>query len=241
MRKEKTMKSTLLEIEQRFDADVERFSNLETGQQTTLDAAFNMELITTSIARMYPQPIRVLDIGCGAGNYMVKLLQKKKSIDITLVDLSQPMLDRALARVGAVNAGTTDALKGDFRTIDLKEGAYDVIVTTAVLHHLRDDADWADSFGRLYRLLKPGGSLWVFDLIQQHTAALQDYIYKDLYGTYLTGLKDEAYRDAVFAYIEKEDSPRSLVYQLDLLRSVGFSTVDILHKNLCFASYVGMK
>jgi tRNA (cmo5U34)-methyltransferase len=30
------MKSTVDEIRQRFDADVERFSNLETGQSATL-------------------------------------------------------------------------------------------------------------------------------------------------------------------------------------------------------------
>ncbi|MGI6419673.1 MAG: hypothetical protein ACOX1P_28900 [Thermoguttaceae bacterium] len=31
-------KSTVDEIRQRFDADVERFSNLETGQSATIDA-----------------------------------------------------------------------------------------------------------------------------------------------------------------------------------------------------------
>jgi hypothetical protein len=35
-------------------------------------------------------------------------------------------------------------------------------------------------------------------------------------------LKDEAYRDHVFAYVEKEDTPRPLLFQLDLLRQVEF-------------------
>src|SRR5687768_11443821 len=35
---EGVMKSTVDEIRRRFDADVERFSNLETGQSATLDA-----------------------------------------------------------------------------------------------------------------------------------------------------------------------------------------------------------
>ena len=39
------MKSTVDEIRQRFDADVERFSNLETGQSATADAPLGMELI----------------------------------------------------------------------------------------------------------------------------------------------------------------------------------------------------
>ncbi|WP_240904898.1 hypothetical protein [Sphingobacterium sp. SGR-19] len=50
------MKSRIKEIEERFDNDVDRFSKLETGQQKTLDASFNMELITEGIVRHYPTP-----------------------------------------------------------------------------------------------------------------------------------------------------------------------------------------
>jgi tRNA (cmo5U34)-methyltransferase len=61
------------------------------------------------------------------------------------------------------------------------------------------------------------------------------------YGDYLTGLKDETYRDHVLAYVEKEDTPRPLLFQLDLPRQVGFSQVEVLHKNVCFAAFDAMK
>ena len=54
-------------------------------------------------------------------------------------------------------------------------------------------------------------------------------------------MKDDQYRDHVFEYIEHEDTPRSLIYQLNLLTQVGFKNVDVLHKNHCFASYMGFK
>src|SRR5690554_5980762 len=235
------MKSTLEEIEARFDQDVDRFSSLETGQQTTLDATFNMELITESISRCYPGLQSILDIGCGAGNYSVKLSQKRPAIDVTLVDLSQAMLDKAKERVGAVTQGKVDTYKGDFRKANFGSRQYDVIIATAVLHHLRDDKDWETAFHKLFSLLKDNGSIWIFDLVQQSDAALQQYIYGDLYGDYLTKLKDSAYRDHVFEYIDKEDSPQSLMYQLNLLEQTGFKRIDVLHKNLCFASYVGFK
>ncbi|MGO1521887.1 MAG: class I SAM-dependent methyltransferase [Sphingobacterium sp.] len=235
------MKSTVKEIEERFDKDVERFSKLETGQQTTLDATFNIELITEAIARHYPELKSILDIGCGAGNYSVKLAQKKPDINATLVDLSQPMLDKASERVDGVTRGKVEVRKGDFRSIDFGAEKFDVIIGTAVLHHLRDDNDWETAFRKLFGLLKEGGSIWIFDLVLQSDAALQHYIYQDLYGDYLTGLKDEAYRDHVFAYIENEDSPRSLMYQLNLLEKVGFKKIDVLHKHLCFASFVAFK
>ena len=235
------MKSTIKEIEERFDQDVERFSNLETGQQTTLDAAFNMELITEAIIRRYPKLQSLLDIGCGAGNYSVKLAHKKSDINVSLVDLSQPMLDRAKQRVDEITQKDALIRKGDFRSIDFGQEKFDVIIATAVLHHLRDDHDWETAFSKLFNLLNPGGSIWIFDLVEQADERLQKYIYQDLYGDYLTGLKDEDYRDHVFAYINKEDSPRSLIYQMKLLEKVGFEKVDLLHKNLCFASFVAFK
>jgi tRNA (cmo5U34)-methyltransferase len=64
---------------------------------------------------------------------------------------------------------------------------------------------------------------------------------KKRWGDYLKNLKDEKYRDHVMAYVEKEDTPRSLGFQLDLMRSVGFEHVDVLHKHNRFASFGGVR
>jgi tRNA (cmo5U34)-methyltransferase len=61
------------------------------------------------------------------------------------------------------------------------------------------------------------------------------------YGDYLAQVRNAQYRDEVFAYIEKEDSPRSLLFQIDLLREAGFRSVEILHKNSCFAAFGAFK
>jgi len=61
------------------------------------------------------------------------------------------------------------------------------------------------------------------------------------YGDYLTQLKNEEYQRHVFAYIEREDTPRSLLFQLDLLRACGFESAEVLHKNGCFAAFGGIK
>ena len=60
-------------------------------------------------------------------------------------------------------------------------------------------------------------------------------------GNHLEPIGGTDYRNKVFDYIEKEDSPRSLSYQMELLKKVGFETVDVLHKNSCFATFVGIK
>jgi tRNA (cmo5U34)-methyltransferase len=234
------MKSTVDQIRQRFDADVERFSNLETGQTATIDAPLVMELIVKAAAALVPQATSALDIGCGAGNYSLKLLQLLSHLDVTLVDLSQPMLDRAVERIRPATSGQITALQSDIRDLQLAEAQYDIIMAAAVFHHLREEREWEAVFRRCYRALKPGGSLWISDLIEHTVPAIQTMMWLR-YGDYLTQFKDETYRDHVFDYIAQEDTPRPLMFQLDLLRQVGFQQVEILHKNSCFAAFGGIK
>jgi tRNA (cmo5U34)-methyltransferase len=233
-------KSSIEDIRRRFDADVDRFSNLETGQQATVDAPLAMELITQA-ALAATHPIRrVLDIGCGAGNNTLKLLQHVNPLDCLLVDLSEPMLQRARERVGAVNHGRTTILQDDFRSLDLPTGCYDVILAAAVLHHLRDDRDWEAAFRKIFDLTAPGGSVWITDLVAHEMGGVQGLMWKR-YRAYLESLGGGEYRRKVFDYIDREDSPRPVTYQLDLLRRVGFAEVDVLHKNSCFAAFGGKK
>jgi tRNA (cmo5U34)-methyltransferase len=229
-------KSTVEEIRERFDADVDRFSNLETGQSATVDAPLVLELIARAAAAATPHATRALDVGCGAGNYSLKLLERLPALDIDLVDLSAPMLERARERLAPVARGVVTAYQADIRDLPLERERYDVIVSAATLHHLRTDEEWEGVFAKLFLALRPGGSLWVSDLILHSIPQVQTLMW-ERYGDYLAGLRDEAYRDQVFAYVEKEDTPRSLMYQLDLMRAVGFRAVDVLHKNGSFAAY----
>ncbi len=235
-----TMKSTVEEIRRRFDADVERFSNLETGQSATVDAPLAMALVAEAAAATTPHARHVLDVGCGAGNYTLKLLESLPNLDSTLIDLSQPMLDRATERVGRATSGRITTIQGDIRDVELHDGQFDIVLAAAVLHHLRTDQEWRGVFTAFYRALRPGGSLWVFDLVESSIPAV-GHLMRRRYGEYLTRLQDEAYRDHVFAYVEKEDTPRPLLFQLDLLRQVGFAQVDVLHKNVCFAAFGAVK
>jgi tRNA (cmo5U34)-methyltransferase len=234
------MKSTVEQIRQRFDNDVERFSNLETGQSATIDAPLVLELIIGAAAAATPQAGRVLDVGCGAGNYTLKLLRALPNLDVTLIDLSRPMLDRAVERISRAGAGQVTTLQGDVREIELGQAQFDIIMAAAVLHHLRGDEEWQAVFSKFYQALKPGGSLWISDLIEHSTPAIQAMMWAR-FGDYLAGFKGDAYREHVFAYIAEEDTPRPLLFQLDLLRQIGFSQVELLHKNSCFAAFGGIK
>lgn len=234
------IKSTVQQIRERFDKDVERFSNLEVGQSAQIDSPLALELVADSAAATAPHASTLLDVGCGAGNFTLKLLQRLPNLNVTLVDLSRPMLDRAVERVRAVTNQPVTAVQGDIRDLPLADAGFDIIVAASVLHHLRHDNEWKAVFAKFHAALRPGGWLWIHDFIEHVHPAVQALMWKR-YGAYLTRLKDAAYRDHVFAYTEQEDTPRSLMFQLDLLRAVGFQQIEVLHKNNCFAAFGAMK
>lgn len=233
-------KSTVKEIKERFDNEVERFSNLETGQIATMDAKIALELITCTARAIKPTAKTILDLGCGAGNYTLKMLSKVPDLNCTLIDLSQNMLDKAFERVSEATTAKVETIQGDIREIDLPKNQYDIILAGAVLHHLREDSDWEMVFQKLYDSLTPGGCFLISDLLIQDNEAVNQLTWK-MYANYLTNLGGEDYQQKVFDYIEKEDTPRSMSFQLDMMKKVGFSSTEILHKNACFGAFGGIK
>lgn len=233
-------KSTVTEIRERFDKEVERFSNLETGQVAMMDAKIALELITCTARAVKPEAKTILDLGCGAGNYTLKMLSKVPDLDCTLIDLSQNMLDKAQERVSAATNGKVETIQGDIRDIELPQNHFDIILAGAVLHHLREDSDWEMVFQKLYDSLTPGGCFLISDLLVQDHPGVNQLVWK-MYANYLNEHGGWEYQQKVFDYIEKEDTPRSMMYQLDLMKRVGFSSVEILHKNACFGAFGGIK
>jgi tRNA (cmo5U34)-methyltransferase len=234
------MKSTVQQIRERFDNDVERFSNLETGQTATMDSAMVLDLIAQTAAKTNPGARSILDVGCGAGNYTLKVLGYLPNLNATLVDLSEPMLERARARVAAATQGTVTTLQSDIRELELGGEQFDIIVAAAVLHHLREDSEWEAVFKKFHQSLRPGGSIWISDLVSHSVPVVQQVLWRR-YGDYLAAFKGEEYRDHVYAYIEQEDTPKPLLFQCDLLRRAGFREVEVLHKNAVFAAFGAIK
>ncbi|SFR23925.1 Methyltransferase domain-containing protein [Lentzea waywayandensis] len=90
-----------------------------------------------------------LDVGCGLGD----LARSLRADDVTAIDASARMIERARAGSDRVNW-----IHGDVLTHDL--GRYDVVTAEASLHHL----PLREGLSRLAALTKPGGTLVVIGL-----------------------------------------------------------------------------
>src|SRR5262252_1581349 len=221
-------KSTVEEIRQRFDADVERFSKLETGQQAAMDAPVILDVVARSAACHVRPQGTLLDLGCGAGNFTLRVLSQISPLDCVLVDLSRPMLERAELRVKAATSGSVQTIQSDMRLLSFRPASCDIILAGQVLHHLREDAQWEAMFARFHEWLRPAGTLFVADFVAYDDSGIQELMLTR-YAEHLENLGGAEYRDKVLAYCEVEDSPRSVKYQFDLLGKVGFNEFDVLH------------
>jgi len=233
-------KSTPAQIRARFDADVERFSHLETGQQAAMDSPLMLDLIAEMAPALNPGASALVDIGCGAGNYTLRLMNALPIQHATLIDLSPNMLARAQERVNAQRPIGIEVIEDDIRSIGLGRNRFDIAVAAAVLHHLRDEGESRAVFASVHASLRPGGSFWIADLVHHEPAALHEVMWRR-YGRYLEGLGGPAYRDKVFAYVEQEDTPRPVPFFLRELERAGFVRTDVLHKNGPFALLVAIK
>ncbi len=98
----------------------------------------------------------VLDAGCGMGRYSVVALSW--GAEVVALDLSD-----ALFRVAAIadRWPKLHVVQGNLLKPPLKPATFDVVYSHGVLHHT---ADTRDAFGRVARLVKPGGylSVWLY-------------------------------------------------------------------------------
>jgi len=233
-------KMTLDEIRDKFDNKVDYYSNAEAGQENMPDAGKVLSMMMDAVGSLTPLPVTACDIGCGAGNFSVRLSRQIPQITLDLVDLSMPMLQRATERVSAEGGKVRSVIQGDIREVQLKERSYDTIVSGAALHHLRAEEEWEQVLQLIYKALKPGGTFWYWDLIDHDHAAVRTSQYK-LWGDHLKEYRGEEYRDYIFKECAREDSPRSLPFITKKIMEAGFSEWDILHKSSVFAAIMGVK
>jgi len=104
--------------------------------------------------------MRVLDAGCGGGRNLVYLLQN--GYDVFASD-ADPAAVRHVQRIAASLAPSLPAaniLLTPVEQMPFSDAFADVVLSSAVLHFARDDAQFDAMVNEMWRVLKPGGLLW---------------------------------------------------------------------------------
>lgn len=233
-------KSSPEEIKKNFDLQVERFINIETGQSTAIDSPFCMELIARSALITNPDAKNIMDLGCGGGNYAIKVASLLNDPDCTLVDFSKNMLIAAEKRLKEITKGEIITILGDYREADLGDNKFDIITAGTTLHHLREEGEWELVFRKVYKALKDGGSFWINDVVISETEEINQLMLTGWINILNERFDDEYIANNMKRY-QSEDTPRTLSYQLELMKKTGFSKTIVLHKHFNFAAFGAIK
>lgn len=104
--------------------------------------------------------MRVLDAGCGSGRNLKYLL--RCGLEVFGIDESAELVRevRALAARLAPRLPAENFQVGDARSMPFADLDFDVVISNAVLHFARDEADFREMLDEMWRVLKPDGMLF---------------------------------------------------------------------------------
>jgi ubiquinone/menaquinone biosynthesis C-methylase UbiE len=123
--------------------------------------------VARDLAKLAPQA-RVLEVGSGPGRLATTLAEVAPDIRVTGIDIAPDMVERATAlAVSSEVADRVEFLVGDVASLPFPDTSFDVVVSTFSAHHWPDPAK---GLAEIYRVLRPGGMAWVYDLADWITA-----------------------------------------------------------------------
>jgi len=104
----------------------------------------------------------LLDIGTGPGWLLKKLHESSSKLQITGVDISPSMVEKA--RKNIKNVGLSDVInikEGGSEDLPFTDDSFDIVVSSGSIHHWKDPTR---GLNEVYRILKSGGYALMYDL-----------------------------------------------------------------------------
>lgn len=192
--------------------------------------------IPVSVMETAKESPTILDIGAGTGLFSSFVLEKFPKANITLIDLSEKMLEVSKKRFKDNNNITY--IIDDYTTHQF-DTKFDIVISSLSIHHLTD-AEKRKLYQKIFSLLNNDGVLLNADQVLGHTPSIES-IYKNdwKYKVENSGLAI----DEIYSAFErtKLDKMSTLVDQLNWLKESGFSDVDCLYKYYNFVVLYGKK
>ena len=102
---------------------------------------------------MPQQDQKILDVGCGTGNFSIKLAEK--GAIVTGIDVSEEMLSIARAKTGGLPITYKNM---DLYQLEFEDNTFDAVFSMAAFEFVEFPER---ALGELFRVLKPGGKLMV--------------------------------------------------------------------------------
>ena len=101
----------------------------------------------------------MLDIGCGGGANLRRLLERCPDGHVTGVDYSEVSVRKSIeTNLAAIEAGRCEVLNGDVRSLPFPDGSFDLITAFETIYFW---PDIEETFREVRRVMKEGGMFFI--------------------------------------------------------------------------------
>lgn len=214
-------------------------------------AGLQLEVMGKIIGTWRPDPVGILDIGCGDGVIGRFLLDLFPKAHVVFADFSDPMLDAAGEHLK--NSLRSTIVKANFSSpgwVDEVSGhiPIEVVVSGFAIHHQPDQRK-QELYREVFDLLGPGGVFLNLEHVASPTPDVQslfDSFFVDhLYRFHHTRDPQKTREEVAEAYYNRPDKSENILASVETqcrwLRQIGFSDVDCFFKVFELAIFGGRK
>jgi ubiquinone/menaquinone biosynthesis C-methylase UbiE len=139
----------------------------EAHDYDTMDHAAVNDLFVADFRAVWDGANPVIDVGAGTAQIPIALCGASPTARVIGVDAAESML--AIGRRNIAGAGLTDRLKlklADAKKLPFTDGAFAAVMSNSIVHHIPEPAA---VLAEMVRVLRPGGRIFVRDLLRPAT------------------------------------------------------------------------
>ncbi len=101
---------------------------------------------------------KILDVGCGTGKLLLKIVKSEKAIFAVGLDISNAML--SIAKRKLVKENIYNLVLGDAHNMPFRHSSVNLILSSGTLHHLRYPGKF---FKECFRVFGKEGEAWIYE------------------------------------------------------------------------------
>ena len=145
---------------------------------------------------------QVLDVGTGTAQIPIELCRRHPTCQITAIDLSREMLK--LGEKNIADAGFSERIRLEYvdaKQMPYADEAFDAVISNSIIHHIPAPGI---VLGEMKRVLRPGGILFVRDLLRPADERTLDQLVQTYAGDE-NAHQQKMFRDSLHAALTLDD------------------------------------
>jgi ubiquinone/menaquinone biosynthesis C-methylase UbiE len=179
----------------------------------------------------------LVDLGAGTGTFALAAAPHGRRV--VAVDVSQPMLGALRSKLERAGIANVEPVHAGFLSYAHTGEPADVVYSRHALHHLPDF--WkAIALTRIAAILKPGGVLYLRDLIYAFEPAETDQVIESWLSHAAATPERGWTRAELETHIREEFSPFAWLLE-PMIERAGFTVQSIQRDNAIFSTYICRK